>query len=586
MPTANSNRHVLIETKYSDVVFASALTMDDTEIKPLKKELLENLPGCKLDKEFGAVEIPRMTMPDDTDGFVLNPFDLSFGSAINSKHKDNTFLLRATVAEKELKEFEHEAKNDQSIVAVYADPLIEEASVAEMTEEETLAMVPQVCPSSPPMGTDRHVAARLGVPWLRRRRMDGRGVLMAIVDTGINVRYLRSRGKSPILDTARSWMARPGDLPGRLPVGHGTMVAYDTMIAAPRATLLDIALLRSTRRGGSVMAGLLSDAIRAYAHLYRVIRGPHRPGAARSLVVNNSWGMFHDSWDFPPGHSGRYADNPAHPFNRIVGVLAHAGADILFAAGNCGRECPDGRCQGVTNGGIYGANSHPQVTTVAGVDVLKRRVGYSTSGPGKLMYMKPDICSYTHFRGSGVYTADGGTSAATPVAAGLIAAFRSRFPYNASDFRTSPAAIRNILMRTAEDRGSIGFDFDHGWGIANGRKLALIRSLSVLQPQDEAATNIDDLVDVESLLDRIEGLDEVRERADQVEELQELQQEETMETPTPDEFDILTEAEIPDAVVDTDFDLVELHATDKKSRPKDTTLSDTTPSEKRGASMA
>jgi len=33
----NSNRQEMIETKYSDVVFASALTMDDTEIKTTRK---------------------------------------------------------------------------------------------------------------------------------------------------------------------------------------------------------------------------------------------------------------------------------------------------------------------------------------------------------------------------------------------------------------------------------------------------------------------------------------------------------------------------------------------------------------------
>ena len=148
---------------------------------------------------------------------------------------------------------------------------------------------------------------------------------------------------------------------------------------------------------------------------------------------------------------------------------------------------------------------------MAGVDVLKRRVGYSTSGPGRLMFMKPDLCGYTHFRGSGVYAADGGTSAATPVVAGVVGALRSRFPYNPADFRSSPAAIRNLLTRTAEDRGSVGFDFDHGWGIVNGRRLALMRSLSVTQSGEESASSIDELTDVESLLDKIEGLGEVPE---------------------------------------------------------------------------
>ena len=171
--------------------------------------------------------------------------------------------------------------------------------------------------------------------------------------------------------------------------------------------------------------------------------------------------MFHPSWDFPVGHPGNYSDNANHPFNRIVGTLERAGADILFAAGNCGRECPDGRCQGLTNAGVFGANSHPQVTCVAGVDTSRQRVGYSTSGPGRLMRSKPDVCGYTHFAGSGVFAADGGTSAATPVVAGLVAAVRTRLPYEASKVATHPAAMRWLLMRTADDLGTAGFDFDH-----------------------------------------------------------------------------------------------------------------------------
>src|SRR5699024_6041208 len=151
--------------------------------------------------------------------------------------------------------------------------------------------------------------------------------------------------------------------------------------------------------GGTIMEGILSDAIRAYRHLLDVMNAPRRPGDSRSLVVNNSWGMFHPSWDWPVGHPANYSDNPNHPFNIIVATLERAGADILFAAGNCGADCPDGRCQGVTTKTIYAANSSPAVTCVAGVDTTKTRVGYSAIGPGRLTQRKPDISGYTHFQG-------------------------------------------------------------------------------------------------------------------------------------------------------------------------------------------
>src|SRR5439155_23972493 len=161
-------------------------------------------------------------------------------------------------------------------------------------------------------------------------------------------------------------------------------------------TLVDHAVLTSQSQGGSVMEGLLSDAVQAYGVLLGYLSRAAQPFAGdhlpRTLVVNNSWGMFHPSWDFPVGDPQNYSDNPDHPFNIIVASLEAAGADVLFAAGNCGPECPDGRCQGATDKGIYGANSSPAVTCVAGVVTRdNQRVGYSTKGPGRLEKKKPDL---------------------------------------------------------------------------------------------------------------------------------------------------------------------------------------------------
>lgn len=175
--------------------------------------------------------------------------------------------------------------------------------------------------------------------------------------------------------------------------------------------------------------------------------------------------MFHPSWDFPPGHPGRYADNPRHPFNVIVGSLAGAGADILFAAGNCGSDCPDGRCRGLTAGQITGANSHPDILTIAGNDVAHDRVGYSSQGPGTWHHEKPDLSAYTHFLGSeafGAGSADGGTSTACPVAAGCTAALRT----NRRPSQISPAAMFDALRSTAQQpSGSTGWNPDLGHGI-------------------------------------------------------------------------------------------------------------------------
>jgi subtilisin family serine protease len=219
----------------------------------------------------------------------------------------------------------------------------------------------------------------------------------------------------------------------------------------------------------------MSDAIKAYNHLMDLMINPRQLlGPSPSLVVNNSW-MAVLSTDFPVGDPGNYSDNPDHPFYQSVGLLEAAGADILFAAGNCGAHCPALDCDGVTTNMIYGANSHPQVLTVAGVDTTFWRVGYSSIGPGRLTNAKPDIAGYTHFKGSGALgAADTGTSTATAVVSGVVAAVRSKRPYlrigpNAAS--TWPAAIRSLVTSTAIDLGPSGFDYHHGHGVVDGYAL-------------------------------------------------------------------------------------------------------------------
>jgi hypothetical protein len=454
MEVEMADRRLIVELRYTAErhnLFASAAAGAPVPL-PISA-VVPSIDALGWDAQFPPVELPgRIEIGEPTD-----PHDVSARFALDDRPESGTFAVRATVDDTDLDRVEAALRADPNVVGVFADVAIQPCLI---------------CPGSPPLGTDQDVERLLCVPTLHAQGMDGASVLVAIVDTGINMAYLQSHGKNPSFDPLRSWAPSPGLTPGQLPVDHGTMCAFDACIAAPQCTLLDIALLQSGRPGRTIMEGFLSDAVLAYRHLLDIMMAPRRPGECRSLVVNNSWGMFHPSWDFPAGHPGNYSDNANHPFSRIVGSLERAGADILFAAGNCGPDCPDGRCQGVTANAIYGANSHVQVLSIAGVDTSKTRVGYSSVGPGRLTREKPDLSSYTHFKGSGVYAADGGTSAATPVAAGVVAALRTRIPYDPSAPDTSPAAMRNMLIKTAEDRGLVGYDFEHGWGIVSGCHLA------------------------------------------------------------------------------------------------------------------
>lgn len=330
------------------------------------------------------------------------------------------------------------------------------------------------CGGTPPVGNSQSVANKLQVAQLQARNLDGAGVAVAIVDTGINLAFLSNKlGAQPTLDGAASWSppGTPPPGPGAWPVAHGTMCAFDVLIAAPRATLVDVPVLSAHFPGGaSTMSGTLSAALAAFGFLLQSwASGPL--AAYKSLVASNSWGIFHPSWDFPAGHPGRYCDNPSHPFNLQVAAATNAGIDVVFAAGNCGAPCADGRCQGRTTGAIMGASAVQEVLTIAGCDVNDLRVGYSSQGPSIAnMYQdKPDITAYTHFLGSeafGVGSPDSGTSAACPVTSGGVAALRSS-PNASPRAALTPAQLFAALRSNARQmQGAAGsWNGDYGFGV-------------------------------------------------------------------------------------------------------------------------
>jgi subtilisin family serine protease len=450
--------NLIVQLKESAQLNRLASNIEGTkDLKGTKEEI----PLSKLfnmDNTYGICTIPTVDLHKKSDG-QKNEKSMAFEDFMVSKEDSgqSTYIIRGEVMKNDLDAFEKEMLKKKNVVGVFSDVTIE---------------TQLVCPGDGPVGTHLDVERLLCVPRMKSVGMDGTGVSVAIVDTGINMAYLNAQGKFPNFNTAWSWKPSTSTItPGSAPVDHGTMCAFDVCIAAPKCTLLDIALLSSTASGPNIMAGLLSDAIKAYEHLIKFIRRVKRPGENGSLVVNNSWGMFNPGWDYPVGAPGNYSHNPNHPFNLIVKRLALYGADIVFAAGNCGPECPDGRCQGITNAGIYGANSSSYVTSVAGVATNLDRVGYSNSGPGNLDPKKPDITGYTHFSGSGVYSADGGTSAACPVVVGVLGAIRTKRPFIPIMPITSPASIRNLIRSTANDLGASGYDYLYGYGVVNGCKI-------------------------------------------------------------------------------------------------------------------
>lgn len=378
------------------------------------------------------------------------------------------FVVRGSI---EVDSLERVPANLQGL-PLFADPAIAPFVGGGNPPFSDPAIAPFAGAAAPHIGTMADVRTKLDVAALHGRGLDGTNVAIAVMDTGINLAHLKRKlGVQPLFDAFNSWTP-PGIAiaPGAHPIDHGTMCAFDALIAAPRATLLDFPILATSAAGGAVTGSTLSVAMQAFQQLWTSWAVAFAPGGVHrfgALVINNSWGIYHPSWDFPPGHPGRYVDNPDHPFNGLVGLLTKSGIDIVFAAGNCGSPGPDGRCVGRTTGSIMGANASPDVLTLAGCDTNDVRVPYSSQGPSiaGMFQNKPDITAYTHFLGSEAFGAgspDTGTSTACPVAAGCVAAIRTRL----SRTTFPPPNLFAQLKSTARKvGGATGWNGDYGHGI-------------------------------------------------------------------------------------------------------------------------
>jgi subtilisin family serine protease len=329
------------------------------------------------------------------------------------------------------------------------------------------------CMVEPAVGTFRDVGERLQLAQLKSLNLTGDKVAIAILDTGIHLPSLtRSLGRAPRFDAQACWNPQhtPRE-PGTWKVGHGTMCAFDALIAAPDATLVDYPLLEvESPSPDGMMFPYVSSAMRAYgALLASRAHGPLK--AYQALVVSNSWGIYHPDDDYPLGHPGRFSDNPTHPFNVQLAAATRAGIDILFAAGNCGRDCPSPNCRSTQGNAIMGCAGLQEVLTVAGCDIHGMRAGFSSQGPSipGMAPQKPDLMAYTHFLGSALAhdsKPDTGTSAACPVAAGCVAALRSSPKFD--PVTVPPAQLFERLRATAErPAGKLApdWDGDQGWGI-------------------------------------------------------------------------------------------------------------------------
>lgn len=260
--------------------------------------------------------------------------------------------------------------------------------------------------------------------------------------------------------------------PGNPVSGHGAMVALNARAvvanasptAAQNLTLLDCPVIPDGITDFPVFLHSVTAALFHVASTISWFRLQEPAASRTNWVICNAWGVFDPRLE-PP--QAPYANNPAHPAAIALKLLNFLSADVVFAAGNCGRFCPNARCDPDFTGpgrSINGANALAEVLTVGAVRNDKLWLGYSGQGPGiaGMTHDKPDLCAPSQFENETDAGPNTGTSAACGLAAGAVALLRTKWRSSV----VGPGALRTELRsRAVQPYGAPGWQSRTGYGI-------------------------------------------------------------------------------------------------------------------------
>lgn len=288
--------------------------------------------------------------------------------------------------------------------------------------------------------------------------LSGEGVNVVVIDTGIDQSIV------PPGQFGGGWHPKAADptlppppLPGQTSGSdavHGMMIVNNILALAPKATIFDVPLLPPPRITN--IFSFLHAAEAVFHKLLHDIQWFRANGPFRGpWILMNAWAIYDRRSE--GAHLGEYTENrgpggiPPHPFIHRIEQVGQAKIDMVFSAGNCGEVCPDDRCGPNDFGparGIWGANAHRDVITAGAVRVDTIWPGYSSEGPGptpNLYEQKPDLCTPSQFIGIGGYPPNTGTSASAAVAAGVVAALRTKANW---DQTTVPPFVLKLILNS------------------------------------------------------------------------------------------------------------------------------------------
>ncbi|GJL73832.1 MAG: hypothetical protein NMNS01_30310 [Nitrosomonas sp.] len=419
------------------------MVYENTSTQKKQKMLIE----LKVQKGSSKNEIFSLIAGFNISNFVLDnefepvPIPASNDISNQMSPSEEVIIVRATVEEESIEKLKalpgYIAMWQDGNIAGFSQCLTEDDAAVQVAGEpqNTCPIAPCDCSPTVAKGGIPDVVKYLGVDDIWAKNYKGENIVIGIVDGGI-----KAKGRVSDGDIDRVIGGFPSDW-GKVARWnrHGHMTATDALGMAPQAKIYDIRISDHD----SISAALAGFNWAIQQHKQNGT--PH--------ILSNSWGSFQENWD------REYARNPNHPFTRKVVEAINEGILVVFAAGNCGQTCPDGRCEADSGPArsIWGANGHPLVMTVGAANLKEQWIGYSSQGPAALDARKPDFCAISHFKG--YFSSDSGTSAACPVAAGVLALLKQVNP------SLTQSQAKEALSSSCKNIGSVGWDKHSGHGI-------------------------------------------------------------------------------------------------------------------------
>ncbi len=276
---------------------------------------------------------------------------------------------------------------------------------------------------------------------------DGSGIVVGSMDTGVDPDHPALAGKWR--GGTNSWKDLVNNQPNPYDDhGHGTHT-IGTMV------------------GGDGPGPFHPDIGVAYGALYisaKVLDHYNSFSSASIVIAGAQWMLDPDgdsqTYDFPHviNNSWYFYSSSYTGFYSTVEVWRAAGIIPVFCLGNEGPNSATTRPPG----------SYSNVLGIGAITASDNIWTYSSRGPSPTGYAfpddfrKPDLCapgaSVNSCLPGGGYSNWSGTSMATPHVAGTVALILQIDPYY--DFTT----VRDFLITTSVDHGSVGFDMDYGYG--------------------------------------------------------------------------------------------------------------------------